>query len=324
MRLDRVWVIYRAESQAAQGEAIRCASELEALGSTVVTAVSGFSENPFPHLFAAEAGHPDLAIVLGGDGTVLGTARHLALHDVPILSFNVGGHLGFLTHDHRLLKAEKLWQRLLDDHFALERRMMLQARVESGSASAQKTVSTQQTASGISAARRPRDGTEQIHWALNDLYIRPHQEDLSPTCTLELEIDGEVVDQVKGDGLILSTPTGSTGYSMAAGGPILHPAIDAIIISPICPMSLSSRPVVVPAGSRLSIRPLGEGSRRVKLWKDGASGGIVEPGDCCVIQRARHHALMLVLEQSPSCYRTLAHKLHWAGSVLTSQPSIVS
>ena len=68
------------------------------------------------------------------------------------------------------------------------------------------------------------------HWALNDLYLRPYQEDLAPTCTLELEIDGEVVDQVRGDGLILATPTGSTGYAMAAGGPILHPGIDAIIV----------------------------------------------------------------------------------------------
>ena len=313
MRLDRVWVIYRAESQAAQGEAIRCASELEALGSFVVSAVSGFSENPFPGLFAADAGLPDLAIVLGGDGTVLGAARHLALYDVPILSFNVGGHLGFLTHEYRLLKSEKLWQRLLDDHFAMERRMMLQAKVVRGSASTQKTSSVD------FSEQRFSDEKDPVHWALNDIYIRPNQEDLSPTCTLELEIDGEVVDQIKGDGLILSTPTGSTGYSMAAGGPILHPAIDAIIISAICPMSLSSRPVVVPAGSRLSISPLGDASRRVKLWKDGASGAVLEPGDYCVIQRARHHALMLVLEQSPSCYRTLSHKLHWTGSLLKSQ-----
>ena len=306
MLLDRVWVIYRADSQAAKREASRCAKELQSLGSKVCTAVSGFSENPFPRLLDSEDGPPDLAIVLGGDGTVLGAARHLALHDVPILSFNVGGHLGFLTHERRLLKEDHLWQRLISDQFAMERRMMLQAQVKESKKTA--LASSQDT-----------DGAHTLHWALNDLYIRPHQEDISPTCTLELEIDGEVVDQVKGDGLIVSTPTGSTGYSMAAGGPILHPAIDAIIISPICPMSLSSRPVVVPARSQLAIWPLGDKSRRVKLWKDGASGALLEPGQCCAIQRARHHALMLVLDQSPSCYRALSSKLHWTASLVSSQ-----
>jgi NAD+ kinase len=80
------------------------------------------------------------------------------------------------------------------------------------------------------------------HTALNDFYFRPCLDEVSPTCMLELDIDGEVVDQYRGDGLIIATPTGSTGYSMAAGGPILHPGIEAIIVSPICTMSLSSRP----------------------------------------------------------------------------------
>jgi NAD+ kinase len=151
--------------------------------------------------------------------------------------------------------------------------------------------------------------------------MRPYRDEVSPTCTLELEIDGEVVDHYRGDGLILATPTGSTGYAMASGGPILHPGIDAIVVSPICPMSLSSRPVIVPPASRLVIGHLGDSTRRVKLWKDGASGALLEPGEACVVQRARHHALMVVLEQSPSYYRTLTHKLHWAGSLLNSQPA---
>jgi NAD+ kinase len=138
---------------------------------------------------------------------------------------------------------------------------------------------------------------------------------------LELEIDGEVVDQYRGDGLIIATPTGSTGYAMAAGGPILHPGIEAIVVTPICPMSLSSRAVVVPPGSRLSVWPLGEASRRVKLWKDGAHATVLEPGDRCVLQRGRHPVLMLQLEQSPSYYSTLTHKLHWAGSLTAGEPS---
>jgi len=187
---------------------------------------------------------------------------------------------------------------LREDHFALERRMMLSASIDPGD--------------GVMGAP---------HSALNDFYFKPCLDELSPTCLLELDIDGEVVDQYRGDGLILSTPTGSTGYSMAAGGPILHPGIEAIVINPICPMSLSSRAIVVPPRSRLTIWPLGESSRRVRLWKDGVQASIVEPGDRCVVQRSEFQATMVVLNQSPSYYRTLTHKLHWAGNLTGSLPS---
>lgn len=316
MRLDRVWLIYRADSLAALREARRCADDLTSLGAEVTLAMSGPKANPFPGLMASEPTLPNVAVVLGGDGTVLGAARHLAVHDVPILCFNVGGHLGFLTHDSTMLGGLELWQRLIDDQFALERRMMLQATVHHGR-------DLRCAMEDGSRSQVPADASDALerHWALNDLYLRPHREDLAPTCILELEIDGEVVDQVRGDGLILATPTGSTGYAMASGGPILHPGIDAIIVSPICPMSLSSRPVVVPPRSRLMIWPLGEGERPVKLWKDGVAGAVLEPGECCMVQRAPHHALMLQLDRKPSYYRTLAQKLHWAGSLIASEPS---
>jgi NAD+ kinase len=307
MRLQRVWLIVRSGSQAAQRQARRCSEELRDRGCHVVIATSGFSSNPYPGLLATETDLPDLTIVLGGDGTVLGAARHLACHGVPILSFNVGGHLGFLTHEPRLLAlgdgTESLWCRLHDDQFALERRMMLEAHVD--------------RADGTVV-----DATDGSHLALNDVYLRPCLDDLSPTCVLELEIDGEVVDQYRGDGLILATPTGSTGYAMAAGGPILHPGIEAIVVTPICPMSLSSRTVVVPPRARLSVWPLGDSSRRVKLWTDGAHATTLEAGDRAVVQRGSHPALFVLLEQSPSYYRTLTHKLHWAGSLTASEHSL--
>jgi NAD+ kinase len=310
MHLDRVWIIIRVGSQAAQRQARRCAEELRGAGCHVCIAASGASTNPFPGLLATEPGPPDLAIVLGGDGTVLGAARHLAGLAVPILSFNVGGHLGFLTHERTLLRPAAddpeggLWRRLRDDHFALERRMMLEARLHRGG---DRKPQSPQAAPEVDA-----DGP---HVALNDFYLRPCLDEVSPTCLLELEIDGEVVDQYRGDGLIIATPTGSTGYAMAAGGPILHPGIEAIVVNPICPMSLSSRAVVVPPRSRLSIWPLGDSSRRVRLWKDGAHATLLDPGDRCVVQRSPDPALFLQLEQSPSYYRTLTHKLHWAGSL---------
>lgn len=305
MRLERVWLIIRQDSQLARGEAKLCVNELNEAGVAVTVAESGLSQNPFPGLLATEAELPDLALVLGGDGTVLGAARHLAPHGVPMLCFNVGGTLGFLTHERQLLRGvgdqetSPLWKRLRDDHFALERRMMLSASVD------------------------PGDGVMQgPHMALNDFYFRPCLDELSPTCLLELEIDGEVVDQYRGDGLIIATPTGSTGYAMAAGGPIVHPGIEAIVLNPICPMSLSSRAIVVPPRSRLTIWPLGESSRRVRLWNDGVQASVLEPGDRCVVQRSECVALMVVLNHSPSYYRTLTRKLHWAGSLTSALPSL--
>ena len=317
MLLDRVWLIARSGSQAAQRQAKRCADDLRSQGVQVVVAQSGLTANPFPGLLATEPALPDLALVLGGDGTVLGAARHLAPLGVPILSFNVGGHLGFLTHERRLLRLSGeehcLWDRLREDRFALERRMMLQAHIERGG--------EPPALAGADDVTGGLPPGEELHLALNDFYFRPALDEVSPTCVLELEIDGEVVDQYRGDGLIMATPTGSTGYAMAAGGPILHPGIEAIVVNPICPMSLSSRTVVVPPRSLLSVWPLGETSRRVKLWKDGARATELEPGDRAVVQRSSHPALLVVLEQSPSYYRTLTHKLHWAGSLTAAEPS---
>lgn len=320
MRLDRVWVIHRSGSPAAQRQARACATELRVDGALVSVAASGLSANPFPGLLATEPGPPDLALVLGGDGTVLGAARHLAPHGVPILSFNVGGHLGFLTHDRTLLRSEdgqSLWQRLRQDRFALERRMMLEASIDRADG-VPLPGDAARIRSGSAVAEVDAAGP---HAALNDFYFRPCLDEVSPTCLLELEIDGEVVDQYRGDGLIIATPTGSTGYAMAAGGPILHPGIEAIVVNPICPMSLSSRAIVVPPRARLSVWPLGESSRRVKLWKDGAHATVLDPGDRCIVQRGEHPALLLQLEQSPSYYRTLTRKLHWAGSLTGVEPS---
>jgi NAD+ kinase len=223
-------------------------------------------------------------------------------------------HLGFLTHDRRVLRGDEIWQRLLNDQYAIERRMMLQAMVD-------RRCAEERADSPAPLLQPELEDDDDRHSALNDFYLRAYRDEISPTCTLELEIDGEVVDQMRGDGLILSTPTGSTGYALAAGGPILHPGIDAIVVAPICPMSLSSRTLVVPPRARLVIWPLGHADHRIKLWKDGVGCTVIEPGECCVVHQARHPALMVQLDQSPSYYRTLARKLHWASSLTASQPS---
>ncbi len=323
MRLETVWLIHRAGSALAQRQARRCAADLRSQGIAVALAASGLDLDPYPSLIAAGADLPDLALILGGDGTVLGASRHLGPLGVPILSFNVGGHLGFLTHERKLLRLSdgegaprgaNLWQRLREDRFALERRMMLEASLEREAHRRPAADSA-----GTEPAADAADDAGSVHTALNDFYVRPSLETLSPTCDLELAIDGEVIDHFRGDGLIIATPTGSTGYAMAAGGPILHPGLDAIVVTPICPMSLSSRTVVVPPRAQLMIRPLGDPARPVRLWKDGAQAGELVPGERCVVRRSRHQALMVVLEQSPSYYRTLTHKLHWAGSLSAAE-----
>ena len=308
MRLSLVWVIYRGDNKISKDASIYCVNELTKIGVKVITRVSSSSINPFPSLLESAERYPDLAIVLGGDGTVLGAARHLAIHNIPILSFNVGGNLGFLTHEHRLLTEPGLWERIQKDCFAIERRMMLEANIKY-SFNKQKSVLNIEESEKINLTC----------CALNDFYFKAYRDEVSPTCNLQLEIDGEEINQFRGDGLICSTPTGSTGYAMATGGPILHPGIEAIVISAICPMSLSSRPIVVPPASRLIIKPIGDSTRRVRLWKDGASAGLLDPGDECIIQRSHQHAMMVVLQESPSYFSTIGQKLNWANSFINNE-----
>tara|TARA_Y100001968_G_scaffold331466_1_gene386238 strand:- start:5019 stop:5933 length:915 start_codon:yes stop_codon:yes gene_type:complete len=300
MILNNVWVIYRSDSNIAKSESIKCINQLKSLGIKVKDSILGIGIDPLSKLISTSSTLPELAIVLGGDGTVLRAARRLSIHKIPILSFNVGGNLGFLTHDHSLLNSGNIWKDIYEDRFLITPRMMLHANLDSQSNTKSQNCS---------------------YWAVNDFYFRSYRDEISPTCHLELEIDGETVDQYKGDGLIISTPTGSTAYAMATGGPILHPYIDAIIVSPICPISLSSRPIVIPGNSKLIVKALGDKTRGVKLWQDGSSGALAAPGDKCIIKKADHQALMVVLADSPSYYRTLTQKLHWAGSLFNRSNS---
>ncbi len=302
MNLDYIWIIYKSNNKIAHNEAINSANILESKGKKVLTFDSTKETKKLVKNIQSKVRMADLAVVLGGDGTVLGAARHLASHKVPILSFNVGGTLGFLSHDKKLLNSKNLWEKIQQDHFAIQERMMLQANIN-----------IQSINSKIS--------TQKSFWALNDFYFRSDRDEISPTCSLEVEIDGEIVDTYKGDGLIVSSPTGSTAYAMATGGPILHPEIEAIIVSAICPMSLSTRPLVVPAGSRIIIKPKGNQTRKVKLWQDGVSSHLLSPGDSCLINKSKDNAQMLILEQSASYYKTLTQKLHWAGSLIKDSES---
>ena len=273
----------------------KCAQDLEQRGCRVLLGPSGPKDNPYPVFLASVSQPIDLAIVLGGDGTALSAARNLAADGIPILAVNVGGHLGFLTESPDDFDSETVWDRLLEDRFAVQRRMMLQATIYEGN-------------------RTNLDPVSDRYLALNEMCIKPASADRMITSILEMEIDGEVVDQYQGDGLIVATPTGSTCYTVAANGPIIHPGMEAIAITPICPLSLSSRPIIIPPGSVVSIWALADPDLSTKLWMDGVLATSMWPGQRVDIRMAECDSEFIILRENYSYYQTLREKLQWAGA----------
>jgi len=229
-------------------------------------------------------GRSDAILVLGGDGTFLAAAREAARSDVPILGVNLGG-LGFLTETAESDLHGAL-ERLIAGEVEVEHRMMVEARV---------------------GARR---GTKA--WAecgLNDVVI--HQSDESRMVHLELRIGRTHIGTLAADGLIVATPTGSTAYSLSAGGPIVRPTVEALLATPICPHSLAFRPLLVGAGERLRVR-VGASVNRARLTIDGQISRPLQAGDDIEIRRARSRVSMLSLRRE-SFYEVLREKLAWAG-----------
>ncbi|OLP16730.1 NAD(+) kinase [Leptolyngbya sp. 'hensonii'] len=296
MQLNQVIIAHKAADSLSRRWAETLAKQLEARGCHVLMGPSGPKDNPYPVFLASANQKIDLAVVLGGDGTALTAARNLAADGIPILAANVGGHLGFLTESaDDIADSEHLWDRLLEDRYAVERRMMLQATVFEGH-------------------RTNREPMSDRFLALNDMCVKPASDNRMITSILEMEIDGEVVDQYQGDGLVVATPTGSTAYTVAANGPILHPGMEAIIVTPICALSLSSRPIVLPPGSVISVWPLMDRDLSTKLWPDGVLGTSIWPGQRVDIRMADCQAHFIILRENYSYYQTLREKLHWAGA----------
>ncbi|MEB3311343.1 MAG: NAD(+) kinase [Snowella sp.] len=296
MELKQVIIAHKAGHAESKAWAERCAKQLEARNCKVLMGPSGFKDNPYPVFLASITQKIDLAIILGGDGTVLAAARHLAPEGIPLLAVNVGGHLGFLTENFELFQdTELVWDRLLGDRYAVSQRMMLEAGLFEGSRENPK----------LSSDRFP---------SLNEFCVKPASIDRMPTTFVELEVDGEIVDQYQGDGLLVATPTGSTCYTASANGPILHPGMEAIIITPICPLSLSSRPIVIPPGSNVNIWALGDYELNTKLWTDGSLATSIWPGQWVNVRMAPYRAQFILLRESYSFYQTLQEKLLWAGA----------
>lgn len=296
MELKQVIIAHKAGDSQSKAWAEKCARQLEARNCKVLMGPSGFKDNPYPVFLASATSKIDLAVILGGDGAVLTAARHLATEGIPILAVNVGGHLGFLTEPlEEFQDSEQVWDRLESDRYAVQQRMMLEARLFEGN-------------------RIDPEPASDRFFCLNEMCVKPSSIDRMPTSILEMEVDGAIVDQYQGDGLLVATPTGSTCYTASANGPIVHPGMSAIVVTPICPLSLSSRPIVIPAGSVVSIWPLGDYEVNTKLWTDGTLATTIWPGQWVNVSMTNSFAKFIILRESYTFYQTLREKLQWAGA----------
>ncbi|HEX3372392.1 MAG TPA: NAD(+)/NADH kinase [Candidatus Acidoferrales bacterium] len=223
----------------------------------------------------------DLLIVLGGDGTLLSAARLTAECGVPVLAVNLGG-LGFLT----TVPQDEIYsilEELFEGKHRVSERVMLDAEI-------------------IRAGNVIRRQT-----ALNDAVL--NKAALARIMDLELRVDGEYVTTYKSDGLIISTPTGSTAYSLAAGGPIVYPSVEAFVVSPICPHTLTNRPIVIPDSATIEIDFKAEDDA-VFLTLDGQIGIELVRGDHIRVRKAANK-LMLVRPARKTYYQILRSKLKW-------------
>ena len=226
----------------------------------------------------------DLVIVVAGDGTFLNAARSLVDLDVPLLGVNLG-RLGFLADVMPAEMTERLTA-IFAGRYDEERRILLEARV-------------------------CRDGEDVfLGSALNEVVA--HKWHIARLIQFETYINGHLVNTQRSDGLIVATPTGSTAYSLSGGGPILHPGLDAVVLVPICPHTLSSRPLVVAADSEFEIRMIAGGDEpEAQLTCDGQTTLELGPTDRIFI-RQKEHRLRLVHPEGHDYFATLRAKLHWA------------
>jgi len=223
----------------------------------------------------------DLIIVLGGDGTLLSASRHLQGKEVPILGVNLGG-LGFLTET-SVEELPSILEKVIKGDFDISKRVMLLVTVKRGN-----------------------DYVFEFS-ILNDAVIT--KDALARIIDIETYVNEEYLTTYKGDGLIFSTPTGSTGYSLAAGGPLIYPSLANIMVTPICPHMLTNRPIILPEG--VTARAvLSSKEEKVLLTIDGQIGFPLEYGDEVIVKRSPYTA-SLVKSSSKGYFEILRTKLKW-------------
>jgi NAD+ kinase len=232
------------------------------------------------------ASNSDLIIVLGGDGTLLNVASIAHPHEVPILGVNLGS-LGFLTET----TMEDLYptlEQVLNGKCKIENRMLLNAQVL-------------------------RDGKRiQDFNVLNDIVINNGA--LARIVNLEVFVDDQYMTSYRADGLIIASPTGSTAHSLSAGGPIIHPSMRALVLSPICPFALTNRPIVIPDSATIKVKLTTRNEDEdVRVTLDGQTGYAMKSGDILEAKKA-DIPVKLVQTRGKNYYQLLRKKLHWGGT----------
>jgi len=223
----------------------------------------------------------DVVVVLGGDGTFLGVSRLVHNYNIPIVGINLGA-LGFLA-EFTPEEVYETMERVMDGDYEVEDREMISATIYKNGSKVEDYV------------------------VLNDLVI--NNGPVSRIVDLAIYIDDLKVTTLKADGIILSTPTGSTAYSLSAGGPILYPTLPVILITPICPHLLTNRPLVVPSDSKITIKVLTD-TQNTYLTADGQVGTIINMGDEVVLRKA-DSVVKLVKSPFRNYFSILKDKLMW-------------
>ncbi|MEO7192499.1 MAG: NAD(+)/NADH kinase [Vicinamibacterales bacterium] len=292
MAITRAALIARSSLPAALDALVEAATWLTGHGCTVAielaTAQAAGLVGRWPTAPRESlASNADVVLAFGGDGTLLDAARAVvhSSDDVPLMGVNLG-RLGFLTEVGRADMAQAL-EAMVAGRVRIETRLMLEGEVVRGGQ--------------VLAARL----------ALNDIVITRGA--LSRMTEMDVHVDSQFVCHVKADGLIVATPTGSTAYNLSAGGPIVHPLLDALVLTPIAPHTLTHRPLVLPATARIELRPQVEPQSDLIVTFDGQFGVPLELND--VVRIGRAPRLLSLLHTSPRThFDMLREKLKWGNS----------
>lgn len=282
LNLSKIGIIYNTEHKTAQSVAENLGNILISKGfsSIKMIAISGKQKDhkfDFPEI--------TMAFIIGGDGTFLGASRFFASYDIPLFGINTG-RLGFLS---QLVPSElkKGVEKILEGKFAIEERLMIKSNTFIDESKAKI--------------------------ALNDVVIKGG--DVSRSMQLFLYINDKHVCDYIADGLIISTPTGSTAYTLSAGGPVVVPELEAFVIVPICPHTLTTRPIVIPAYENITVK-INSDEESVYVTSDGQENVKISGNDTIDIQKYEHKALLIQIEDEDESgfYSILRKKLHWGVS----------
>ncbi|MFN3594464.1 MAG: NAD kinase [Thiobacillaceae bacterium] len=283
-KFKTIGIVGKYYGASSSGAVRRLADHLAARGHTVLIATHTAEVCQITGLKTAtlsEIGRcADLAIVLGGDGTLLNVARNLVDYKVPLIGVNQG-RLGFLA-DVSLDTMIPTLEEMLAGEYVAEDRILLTASVER------------------------HDDVLYATYAFNDVVVS--KSTLGRLIEFEVYIDNQFVYSQRADGLVVASPTGSTAYALSAGGPILHPTLEAFVLIPICPHTLSARPIAINSRSEIEVNLIHADDARVHF--DGQQHADLQVGDRVVIQRAKN-TVRLLHPEDHNYYDTLRQKLHW-------------